>query len=184
MSRTTGSISRRISASTALNGSGGSGVPTTGGAASFEVGGSAGGGGSPAVGGPERSRRRGTRAAHGEKQEVRRRMNGAPARGNERPAAMPRSRENWRAWSTGEWIAAQQQFEFDPSALSASPPRMLGHIAHGPYRSNAAMRVVVRIKRTASGVPLRVLPEICGPAHLSRTLEFWSVRFTRGRGRP
>lgn len=127
MSRTTGSISRRISASTALNGSGGSGVPTTGGAASFEVGGSAGGGVSPAVGGPERSRRRGTRAAHGEKQEVRRRMNGAPARGNERPAAMPRSRENWRAWSTGEWIAAQQQFEFDPSALSASPPRMLGH---------------------------------------------------------
>lgn len=183
MSRTTGSISRRISASTALNGSGGSGVPTTGGAASFEVGGSAGGGGSPAVGGPESSRRRGTIAAHGEKQEVRRRMNGAPARGSERPAAMPRSRENWRAWSTGEWIAALHSSSSTPP-LSAPLRHACWAIAHGPYRSNAAMRVVVRIKRTASGVPLRVLPEICGPAHLSRTLEFWSVRFTRGRGRP
>jgi len=115
VSWTTGSMSRRISASAALNGSGGSGVPTTGGLASFEVGGSAGGAGSPAVGGPERSRRRGTGAAHGMKREARRRKNGAPARGRERAAAMPPEREGLESvvcrQSSVEWIDAQQQFD-------------------------------------------------------------------------
>lgn len=135
MSRTTGSISRRISASAALKGCGGSGVPTTGGSASFEVGGSAGGGGTPAVGGPERSLRRGTGAAHGAKREARRRMNGAPARGTVRAAAMPPEREGLESvvcQSSVEWIAAQQQF--DPSALrqpSQSREHACAHIV-GP----------------------------------------------------
>ena len=126
MSWTTGSMSRRISASAALNGSGGSGVPTTGGLASFEVGGSAGGAGSPAVGGPERSRRRGTGAAHGAKREAWRRMNGAPARGRQRAAAMPPEREGLESvvcrQSSVEWIDAQQQF--DPLR---SPPNIAEH---------------------------------------------------------
>lgn len=101
MSCTTGSMSRRISASAALNGSGGSGATTaTGGSASLDTGGSAGGGGSPAVGGPARSRRRGAGAAHGAEREARRRMSGAAARGSGRgrAAAMPcrpRGRRDW-----------------------------------------------------------------------------------------
>lgn len=47
-----------------------------GGSASFEVSGSAGGRGLPTVGGPERSQRQGTGAAHGAKREARRRRGG------------------------------------------------------------------------------------------------------------
>lgn len=124
MSCTTGSMSRRISASAALHGSGGSGSEP-GGSASFDAGGCAGEGVSSAVGATDKRRRRDSAGgAHGARRT--RRRSGAAARARAAARAMPPGGGGWvgkrEEGVTGERGVTQRLKPTERNSSSARRP--------------------------------------------------------------